>query len=186
MEILWIVLAVIAGIALIFFIWYISTVNAFRRKLVKIDEAESSIDIALTKRFDLLTKLVSAVKGATKHERETLTEVVKMRQPARNASINEKQEFADNLTRGLNEINVVVEQYPQLRANENFLNLQNNTFEVEENLQAARRVYNANVSTYNQKVVTFPSSLVASWKNFTKREFFEAEASKRADVVFDF
>lgn len=186
MEILWIVLGVIAFLIIVLVFWIITTTNTFRRKLVKIDESESSIDIALTKRFDLLTKLVGAVKGATKHERETLESVVAMRQPSRSASIQDKQEFAEEVTRGLNEINVVVEQYPQLRANENFLNLQNSTSEVEENLQAARRVYNANVSVYNQKVVTFPSSIIANWKNFVKRDFFEAEASKREDVVFDF
>lgn len=186
MDVLLIVLGVVLLLIIIVVGWMISTTNTFRRKLVKIDESESSIDVALTKRFDLLTKLVGAVKGATKHERETLTEVVAMRQPSRGASIQEKQEFAEKVTRGLNEISVVVEQYPQLRANENFLNLQNATSEVEENLQAARRVYNANVSIYNQKVVTFPSSLIAGWKNFTKREFFEAEASKREDVKFDF
>ena len=83
-------------------------------------------------------------------------------------------------------LNVVVEQYPQLRASENFAKLQNASAEVEENLQAARRVYNANVSYYNQKIVVFPSSMIANWKGFTKRDFFEAEASKRQDVEFKF
>ncbi len=186
LEWYWIVLIVIGLLVIIFFSWYISTVNTFQRKIVKIDESESSIDIALTKRYDLLTKMVAATKGYTKHESETLTKVVEMRQPARTAPIAEKQEFANQLTAGLSQLNVVVEQYPDLKASKNFLSLQNATVEVEENLQAARRVYNSNVSIYNQKVVVFPSSLVAGWKKFTKREFFEAESFKRNDVEFNF
>src|SRR5690606_12134145 len=186
LTIVLVVLGIIVFLALIFFIWYISTVNAFRQMQVKIDESESSIDIALTKRFDLLTKMVSATKGYMKHESETLANVIKMRQPAHNAPMAEKQEFANQLSAGLSQLNVVVEQYPDLKASQNFLSLQNATTEVEENLQAARRVYNSNVSVYNQRIDTFPSSLVAGWKNFTKRDFFEAEAQKRKDVDFNF
>ncbi|MBN3490685.1 LemA family protein [Acholeplasma equirhinis] len=186
MDVLLIVLGIILVLALIFFGWYISTLNSFRQQQVKIDEAESSIDVALTKRFDLLTKMVSATKGYMKHEQETLAKVISMRQPARNASIAEKQEFANALTQGMSQLNVVVEQYPDLKASQNFLSLQNATMEVEENLQAARRVYNSNVSVYNQNLVTFPASLVAGWKKFTKRDFFEAEVAKRQDVDFNF
>ncbi|VEU82665.1 LemA family [Acholeplasma hippikon] len=186
LTVLWIILGVIAFFAIIFIAWYISTVNSFRTMIVKIDESESSIDIALTKRYDLLTKMVSATKGYMKHESETLAKVIEMRQPARNASISEKQDFANQLSQGLSQLNVVVEQYPDLKASANFAKLQSATVEVEENLQAARRVYNSNVSIYNQKLVVFPSSLVAGWKNFTKRDFFEAEAVKRQDVDFNF
>jgi LemA protein len=166
--------------------WLISTINAFRTMLVKIDESESSIDVALTKRFDLLSKMFSAAKGYMKHEADTLVKVVQMRQPGHGAPISEKQEFANELTRGLQAINVVVEQYPDLKASANIGKLQDATLEVEENLQAARRVYNSNVSYYNQKVVVFPSNIVANWKKFEKRAFFEAEAVKRQDVKFDF
>lgn len=166
--------------------WVIGTVNSFRTMLVKIDESESSIDVALTKRFDLLSKMFSAAKGYMKHEQETLTKVVAMRQPGHGASIQEKQEFANEVTRGLQSLNVVVEQYPDLKASQNILKLQDASMEVEENLQAARRVYNSNVSYYNQKVVVFPSNVIANWKKFEKRAFFEAEAVKREDVKFDF
>ena len=183
-----IVLVVIIAVVLALFIliWIISTMNAFRRMLVKIDESESSIDVALTKRFDLLSKMFSAAKGYMKHEQETLTKVVKMRQPGHSADIHDKQEFANEVSRGLQAINVVVEQYPDLKASQNILKLQDASSEVEENLQAARRVYNANVSYYNQKVVVFPSNIIAKWKQFTKRDFFEAEPLKREDVKFDF
>lgn len=181
------VLLVVVAILLVIIVgWLISTINAFRRMLIKIDESESSIDVALTKRFDLLTKMFAATKGYMKHEQETLAKVVSMRQPAHAAPMSEKQEFANEVTRGLQAINVVVEQYPDLKASQNVLKLQDATLEVEENLQAARRVYNANVSYYNQKVVVFPSNIIARWKNFEKRSFFEAEAVKREDVKFDF
>ncbi len=179
---------VIAAVVVLLIIigWVIGTINSFRTMLVKIDESESSIDVALTKRFDLLSKMFSAAKGYMKHEQETLTKVVAMRQPGHGASIQEKQEFANEVTRGLQSLNVVVEQYPDLKASQNVLKLQDASMEVEENLQAARRVYNSNVSYYNQKVVVFPSNIIANWKKFEKRAFFEAEAVKREDVKFDF
>lgn len=180
------VLLIIGLVVVIVVGWVISTINSFNRMLVKIDESESSIDVALTKRFDLLSKMFSAAKGYMKHEQETLTKVVQMRQPGHGAPITEKQEFANELTRGLQAINVVVEQYPDLKASQNVLKLQDASLEVEENLQAARRVYNSNVSIYNQKVVVFPSSVIANWKKFEKRAFFEAEELKRQDVKFDF
>ncbi len=180
-----VVLAVVAVI-LIIVGWIISTINAFRRMIVKIDESESGIDVQLTKRFDLLTKMVQATKGYAKHEQETLSKVIAMRNPGSNATLAEKTEFANQLTQGLASLNVVVERYPELKASEQFTNLQRASVDVEENLQAARRVYNANVSHYNQKIVVFPASMIANWKGFTKRDFFEAEATKREDVKFDF
>ena len=186
MDPLLLVLLIVGLVVVIVIGWVISTINSFNRMLVKIDESESSIDVALTKRFDLLSKMFSAAKGYMKHEQETLTKVVQMRQPGHGAPITEKQEFANELTRGLQAINVVVEQYPDLKASQNVLKLQDASLEVEENLQAARRVYNSNVSIYNQKVVVFPSSVIANWKKFEKRSFFEAEELKRQDVKFDF
>ncbi|MBU1141982.1 MAG: LemA family protein [Firmicutes bacterium] len=186
MEPWMIVVLVLVFVLLIIVSWVISTINAFRRMLIKIDESESSIDVALTKRFDLLTKMFSAAKGYMKHEQETLTKVVAMRQPGHGASIQEKQEFANEVTRGLQALNIVVEQYPDLKASQNVAKLQDATVEVEENLQASRRVYNSNVSYYNQKVVVFPSNIIANWKKFEKRAFFEAESVKRQDVQFDF
>ncbi len=178
---------IVLGVVLLFVVfWVIGTINSFRKMLVKIDESESSIDVALTKRFDLLSKMFQAAKGYMKHEAETLEKVVKMRQPAHSAPMSEKQEFANEMSRGLQAFNVVVEQYPDLKASQNILKLQDASMEVEENLQASRRVYNSNVSYYNQKVVVFPSNIIANWKKFEKRPFFEAEALKREDVKFDF
>ena len=166
--------------------WWISTSNKFKRMGVKIDEAESGIDVALTKRFDLLTKVIATVKGYAKHEEETLTKIVAMRTPGSKASMAEKQEFANATTEAIKAVNVVVEQYPNLKADTQFTGLQNGIRDVEEQLQAARRLYNANVSKYNQAIIVFPASLVANASHLTKREFFEAETEKRQDVKIEF
>jgi LemA protein len=134
----------------------------------------------------MLTKMYQAAKGYMKFEKEALESVVKLRQPQHADSIKDKEAFANEVSRGLSAINVVVEQYPDLKASQNVLKLQSATFEIEENLQASRRVYNSNVSMYNQKIVTFPNSIVANLGKFLKREFFEADPLKRADVNFDF
>lgn len=181
-----IALIIVGVLLLILVIWWISTSNSLNKMIVKIDEAESGIDIALTKRFDLLTKALAATKGYAKHEAETLEKVTAMRAPLSNATIAEKSEFASATLQAMRSINLVAENYPQLKASETFTRLQLQISDVEEQLQAARRVYNSNVSIYNQKVVVFPSSMVASIKKINKREFFEAEETKREDVKIEF
>ena len=181
-----VIIAIVVIIIISIIAWWISTSNWFRRAAVKIDEANSGIDVALTKRFDLLTKEVAVVKGVAKHEAETLEKVIAMRQPNKGASMQEKSEFASQVTKAFDSINVVMERYPELKATANFSQLQNQVFDVEEQLQAARRVYNANVRELNQLVVMFPSSFVARRIGVEKREYFEAEAKKREDVKIEF
>lgn len=180
-----IIVIVLVVIIIIIVAWYIAVLNNMRKMNIKIDEADSNIDVALTKRYDLLTKLFQATKGYMNHEKETLEKVVAMRQPKGNADIHDKEAFANEVGRGLQAINVVVEQYPDLKASQNIIELQRATTDVEENLQASRRVYNSNVSVYNQYIVVFPNSIVAGSK-YGKREFFEIEDFKRQDVSFDF
>ena len=160
---------IIIPIAIIFILvlWYVSTINKLNRYSVKVDEARSGIDIALTKRFDVLTKMIEVVKSYAKHEKETLFEV--------NHVMDEN----------FKKINVVAENYPELKASENYKTLQQSIVDVEEHLQAARRLYNSNVSLYNQLLVTFPTSSIAKSKGMTKKEFFEAEATKKEDVKID-
>ncbi len=175
-----IVIAVISVIG-----WYISTRNRFIRMTEDINNSESRIDVYLTKRFDDLTKMVSTVKGYTKHENETLAKIIEMRNPGSKASMKEKAEFDSLLTQATKQLNVVVEQYPNLKADTLFANLQKEISEIEENLQAARSNYNANVANYNKAIQVFPSSIVAGTR-FTKRDYFEAEESKRSDVEINF
>ncbi len=182
-----IVIGVVVAIIIISIIaWWISTANRLRREIVKIDEASSGIDVALTKRFDLLTKTVATVKGYAKHESETLSKVTEMRRPSSNAPMKEKSQFSEAVSKAFDSINVVAEAYPELKANTNFLGLQNQIAEVEEQLQASRRVYNSNVSTFNQEIVVFPTNIVARHYHFEKRDFFEAEEAKRQDVKIEF
>lgn len=181
---------IIAGVVLVLIIplfWYIGTMNTLRQLEVKVEEADSGIDVALTKRFDMLTKLVATTKGYAKHEAETFENVVKWRAGLpKNLTMEQKQEFMGKMNGVQSGINVAVEAYPDLKAEKLFVNLQRSISDVEEHLQAARRMYNSNVSTINAKIVTFPTSIVAGMINMTKKEFFEAELAKQADVAISF
>ena len=182
MEPMYVVLIIIAVIAVIFVMWYIFTSNKLNRLVVKIDEALSGIDVALTKRYDVLTKMIEVVKSYAKHEKETLFEVVKLRS---NMSLKEKSKANQVMDENFKKINVVAESYPELKSSDNYKTLQQSIADVEEHLQAARRLYNANISLYNQQIVTFPSSVVANNKGMIKKDFFEADEIKRNDVKID-
>lgn len=175
---MYIVIAILVVI-LIVVVWYISTVNKLNRSAVKIDEALSGIDVALTKRYDVLTKMIDVVKSYAKHEKETLFEVIQLRQ---GMSIQEKNEANHSMDENFKKINVVAENYPELKSSENYKTLQQSIADVEEHLQAARRLYNSNVSFYNQLLVTFPTSSIAKSKGMTPKDFFEADEAKKEDV----
>jgi len=172
----------IAVIVLIIIIWAISTSNRFKVLFVIISEADSGIDVALTKRYDTLTKMLDVVKGYAKHETELFSQIVKLRTGMNLAEKNEANRCMDEL---FGKLNVVVENYPELKASENYIKLKDAIKDAEDHLQAARRIFNMNVSMYNKAIVVFPNSIIAGSK-FTEKEFFEAEESKRADVKMDF
>ena len=164
-------------------IWYISTMNSLRRTEVKIDEALSSIDVALTKRFDVLTKMLDICKNYIKYEKETILETIKLRT---GMSMEDRKTANTDLDKANNFINAVAENYPELKSSENFRQLQVSVMEVEEHLQAARRLYNSNVSQLNQRIVSFPSSIVARSIGLSSRPFFEVEDNKKQDVDMSF
>ncbi len=174
---------IIIAVILLLLIIYISISNRLSRALIKIEEAESGIDVALTKRYDVLTKQLDIVKGYAKHEAETFEKVVEIR---KGMSISEKSAAVNAMNELQGRINVVAEAYPELRSAENFRSLQASVNDVEEHLQAARRAYNSNVSAYNQMIIVFPSSIVAGMRHLTRHDFFEAESAKRTDVKIDF
>lgn len=176
---------IILGV-IITLIWWVSVLNELRRCIVKIDEAESGIDVALTKRYDLLTKSLATVKGYAKHEYETLSNITKMRNPSVGSSMEEKSNFANEIGKGIEKVSVIMENYPDLKASVNFQEFQDQISEVEDHLQAARRLYNSNVSYLNQNIVVWPKSIIARRNSITKRDFFEAEEIKRKDVVVEF
>lgn len=182
-----IVLIVIVVLLVLPAFWFIGVMNTLRRLEIKVNEAESGIDVALTKRFDVLTKIVNTVKGYAKHEAETFENVTKWRAGLpKNLSLAEKQEFMGKMDAVQAGINVAVEAYPELKAEKLFSNLTASITDVEEHLQAARRLYNSNVSTINSMIVTFPRSIVAGMIHMSRKEFFEAEMSKREDVEIGF
>lgn len=176
------IIIIIAIIAVIIVLWYISTSNKLNRAVVKIDESLSGIDVALTKRYDVLTKMIDVVKAYAKHEKETLFEVINLR---KDMSIQEKNEANKAMDENMKKINIVAESYPELKSSENYKTLQQSIADVEEHLQAARRLYNSNVSLFNQLLVTFPTSSIAKSKGMTKKDFFEADATKKEDVKID-
>ncbi|CCY79367.1 putative uncharacterized protein [Mycoplasma sp. CAG:877] len=178
-----VIIIVVAIVVVILVGWYIGTSNKLNRAVVKIEEADSGIDVALTKRYDALTKMLEITKGYAKHEKETLGEVINLR---KGMSIAEKQDANNKMTETFGKINVLAEAYPELKSSENFKTLQLSVADVEEHLQAARRLYNANISSYNQEIVSFPTSIVAGMKGFVKKEFFEADEAKKEDVKMEF
>jgi LemA protein len=173
-----IALAVVAAAALGAVIWAIGTSNKFKAMLVKIREADSGIDVALTKRFDTLTKLMDVVKAYAKHEASLITETIKLRA---GMGVEEKVEANRQMDAAMRQLNVVAEAYPALRSSENYKQLQEAIAETEDHLQGARRVYNSNISVFNQAIARFPASIIAG-SRYTSQPFFEAEAGKRDDV----
>ncbi|MPN57735.1 Protein LemA [bioreactor metagenome] len=131
----------------------------------------------------MLVKLLDITKGYAKHEKEVLTETVRLR---KGMSGSEMKEADKNINEGFRGISVVGEAYPTLLSNENFKQLQLAAADTEEHLQAARRLYNSNVTAFNTSIVTFPSNIVASLMKLQQKEFFEAEEAKKQDVKMEF
>lgn len=173
---------VLIAVVLALLLGFISISNRLNRARVKIQEASADIDVSLTKRYDVLTKMVDVVKSYAKYEKETIYQTIELR---KNMSMQEKSEANRLMGESFERIRALAENYPELKASENYNTLQKAIADVEEHLQASRRLYNANVSRYNQMIVTFPTSLAAGLKGLTKEEFFSAEEYKRQDVKMD-
>ncbi len=179
-------IAIIIGvIVLIVALWAIATVNGFRSKEIKVDEALSGIEVALTKRYDLLTKLMDASKGYMAHEKDVLTEIVKLRDKMTNNMNVSQMNAAESQMSGMfSRIFAVAEAHPELGSSEVFMELQRGIQDAEEHLQAARRLYNSNVTIYNTAIVMIPASLLAGARK--AKDFFEAESQKKNDVAMKF
>lgn len=166
---------VLIGIAIIsaaIVVWLVSTSNEFRTMLVRIKEADSGIDVALTKMMDV-------VRAYAKHEVDTIQKTIELRQ---GMSVAEKADCSRKLDGASESLRVIAEAYPELRSSENYRVLEDAILDAEDHLQAARRVYNMNVSAFNQLRVRFPASLIASAAHYGAQPFFEADAIKRDDV----
>ena len=161
----------------------IAIYNNLIRRRNRVDQAYGTIDVQLTQRYDLIPKLVESVRQYMGHEKGLLEEITRLRTQAVASRTPAERIGADNaLSRAMGQLTVSMENYPQLRSSENFAQLQRSLNEVEEQLAAARRSYNAAATEYNDAVQTFPSSIVASSMGFGTRSLFAAEEQKRGDV----
>ena len=146
----------------------------------KVKQSESGIDVYLNQRFDLIPNLVECVKAYSKHEQSIFTEIAALRTGYMNKSKDIKS--AEKLNNKMNQLVAVAENYPDLKASEQYLNLQKNLTKIESQLQAARRIYNSDVTAYNIKLETVPSNIVANLFGFKPAQLFEIEEYKKENV----
>lgn len=174
-----IILAIIGGLIVILLLFLWVTYNSLVKTNVRVDEAWSDITVQLKRRLDLIPNLVNSVKGYAKHEAQVLEKVVKERAGAlTGGSVKETAQAEDALTGALKSIFAVAEAHPDLKANQNFLQLQDELVDTENKIQASRRFYNGSVRDLNTKVKVFPTNIFAKSLGFTAREFFELEESE--------
>lgn len=161
----------------------IVTYNSLIKKRNSVKQAKSSIDVYLKQRFDLIPNLVDCVKGYAKYEQNLLESITKLR-----AEYNETQDLekGSKLNGKLNQLLAVVENYPELKASENFLELQKSLTKMEDQLQAARRLYNMDVTSYNTTLQTFPNNIFALLFGFKSEPLFELEAEATQNIKVDF
>lgn len=172
-----IIVGVVVFLALVVAIWFVATYNKFVRLRNDVDEAFSTMDVYLKKRYDLIPNLVETVKGYAKHEKEVLENVMKARYNAMNSSnANDKVRSENMLSSTLKSLFKVTENYPDLKADKNFTQLMNELSHVEDEIVNARKYYNGTVKIYNTKIDVFPSSIIARAFKFEKRNLFEVEA----------
>ena len=175
------------GILILFALIVIGLFNSLSKQRVLVKEASADIETFLKQRYDMIPNLVEIVKGYAKHEESTLKEVTEMRTKAMGAtSFEEKAKLEDQLSKGISKIFAVAESYPDLKANQNFLELQNTLKSLEDDIQKARRFYNGTVRDFNAKIVVFPNNIIANMLKFTELPFFEATEEEKQNVKVQF
>ena len=173
----------VIAVLVVVFVTGVVLYNRLIRSRNRVDTAWSDIDVQLQRRHDLIPQLVTAVDQYAKYERATLEAITELRTEAMQAAdIRAKGQAEEKLSAGIERIIALAENYPDLKANENFLNLQNELVETENYLQFARRYYNGSVRDYNTMTETVPSNMIASGFNFTFREFFQKTSDEAANV----
>jgi len=180
------ILYVILGVVTVVVLWFIFAYNRFVVYGARVKEAWSDIDVQLKRRYDLIPNLVETVKGYMAHESNVFEKVTEARTQAMGAQSKDEKLGAENALSGtLKTLFAVSENYPDLKANTNFLDLQRELADTENKIQAARRFYNGNVLEYNTRIDTFPTNLIAGVFGFKKEEFFglESEAERKPVAV---
>lgn len=172
-------------IVLLFALIAIVLYNGLIRKKNEVDNAFGGIDVQLKKRYDLIPNLVATVQQYATHEKDLLQRVTELRAQtlSNQLSTNEKVALDNQMSGALRNLMVSVENYPDLKANENFLNLQRNLNEVESQISAARRAYNAAVTSFNNGIETFPGNLIAGMMGLSRKQVFETPVTERKNVI---
>lgn len=176
-------LIIVIALVVIVVVVYISMYNGLQRAKVNTDESWSQIDVQLKRRNDLIPNLVETTKGYAKHERETLSKVVELRNqmvalPA-DVDPQKKMELSNQLTDSLKSIFALAENYPDLKASQNFTQLQEELTNTENKIAYSRQLFNSSAAVYNQKLLTFPSNVVAKMHHFTKVNYLEIPAEEK-------
>jgi len=179
---------IIIAVAAVIILWFIGTYNGLITRRNRVSESWSDIDVQLKRRYDLIPNLIESVKGYMKHEAGTLEKVTAARTAAMGAKTMAEHAKSENMiTEALKSVFAVAENYPDLKASQNFLQLQDELSDTENKIQAARRFYNSNVMDYNTKIQSVPSNVIAGMFKFTAREFFElSEPAAREPVKVKF
>ena len=181
------VIIAIVVIVVIAVLYYVGKRNSLIASRNRVDESWSGIDVQLKRRHDLVPNLVETVKGYATHESEVFEKATKARAEAMSArSVGETAKAEQQLSGALTDLRAVAENYPQLRATENFQQLSRNLSELEDEIQAARRIYNSNVQSYNTSIQQFPASIIANQGGFTARDYFEIDGAEREPVSVSF
>lgn len=180
MSIVWIIVGVLVLVVITFIAIYNKLVNL----KVRTEEAWSDIDVQLKRRYDLIPNLIETVKGYASHEKKLFEEVTHARADALKAgTLPEKSEAENQLSSALKSIFAVAEAYPDLKANQNFAQLQQELTDTEDKIQAARRFYNGNVRDLNIAIQTFPTNIIAGMFNFQKKDLFELKQTEAKEPV---
>ena len=180
---LYIIIAVVVVLLLLVF----TTYNSFVKLNNKVEEAFSTMDVYLKKRWDLIPNIVETVKGYAKHEKSTLEEVINLRNSSYDKmNTNDKVEVNNKLSQGISKLMAIAEAYPDLKANENFKDLSSQLTKVEDDIANARKYYNGTVRIFNDKVQMFPSNIIAGIFGYKAKKMFEANENERENVKVNF
>lgn len=174
---------IIIIVVILIMVYFIATYNSFVKLNNDVEEAFSTMDVYLKKRWDLIPNIVETLKGYTKHEKSTLKEIVELRNNVyENMSVNEKVDINNKLSQKINKLMAIAEAYPELKANENFKDLTQQLTKVEDEIANSRKYYNGTVRIYNNKVKMIPSNIVANILGYKEQKMFEASETERENV----
>lgn len=177
---------IIIAIIVLLVIYIFATYNSLIKSKNYVKEAFSTMDVYLKKRWDLVPNLVEVVKGYAKYEQETLSKVTELRASAYDSmSVNKKISINEQITAGISKIIAISENYPELKANENFMQLSSELVNVENDIENSRKYYNGTVRNYNNKIQMFPSNIIAGVFGFKEEKMFEADSEEKNNVKVD-